>query len=101
MMSFILLILAIENLADMLTGLEHLEWARKLLDKVPFFGNIGRCKYCQSFWLIGLTLCVAVPQWLVMWFGIHRIVTLVSEFFDRYLNRAPLTIMNVGDISKP
>lgn len=103
MMHMILLVLAIENLADMLTNLEYLEWARKLMDKIPFFGKIARCKYCQSFWLVGLTLCpaIAIPQWAVMWLGLHRIVTLAAEFFDRYLNRAPITIMNVGDIGKP
>lgn len=102
MLSMILLVLAVDNVSDMLTNLDLLEWARNILDKVPFFGKIGRCKYCQSFWLLGIAMCpwIAVPSWAIFWLAMHRIVQFVGEFYDRYLNRAPLTIMSITDVSK-
>lgn len=101
MIYWMLLALAVENAADMLTGLDLFEPGRVWFENsVPRFSKLARCKYCQTFWLFGLCVLLLPPFWLVAWFAGHRIIQLISEFYDRYLNRAPITICDVSKMTR-
>lgn len=91
MFEFILIIIAIENIADILTSVDLLDGARTWYKKAfPKLERLATCKYCQMFWLCLLFFCVWTPPTsLIMALAGHRLATLFSEFCERYLNRAP------------
>jgi len=92
MLYLIICVLAIENMADMLSSLDLLEPARVWFEtKFPKLWRLARCKYCQAFWLTGIVLLLPIPIFMLTWFAIHRAAIGISEFFDRFLN-APITI---------
>lgn len=91
MIEFVLVIIAVENIADILTTVELLErpraWYKKTFPKVE---RLATCKKCQMLWLSLLFFCFWMPPLsLVTALAAHRLGTLFSEFCDRYLNRAP------------
>ena len=94
MFEFILLALAIENLSDILVNVDiaWMEKTRAWFEKVPYIGKLARCRYCQMLWLAVLFCLVVPPVWMVMALALHRVGQLISEFYERYLNRAPLNI---------
>lgn len=108
---FVLLVLAIDNITDIVSTVDLLAPAREWFKaKFPKFGKIAECRYCQSLWLsaIATGFCpVAYPAlshyfgdtaviwligWLASWFATHRTIQFTREFMDRYLNRAPLNV---------
>ena len=91
MFEFVIAIIAIENIADILTGVDLLEtWRQRFETLLPKLGRLARCKYCQMFWLSLIFFCLCTPPACVLLaLAAHRISTLLSEFCDRYLNRAP------------
>lgn len=91
MLTFILTVLAIDNLADILTNVDLLEWLRLWIEKnFPKAGKIARCKYCQMFWLALACALFAPPAWLIYCLALHRVAQFSSELYDRYINRAPM-----------
>jgi len=91
MFELFLLVIAIENLADIFTNVEWLESARVWFEtNAGPFWKLARCKYCQMFWLSLICATVAVPAWIIMTLAIHRLAFIFSEFSDRYINGAPL-----------
>jgi len=119
MFELMIIVLAIENIADILTNhdlfISIREWFERIFKKigekmdfilrrVPFlkrllqragriFNKLTTCKYCQMFWLSLIFFCLWMPPSnLMLAFAAHRIATLVSEFYDRYLNRAPISV---------
>lgn len=90
MFEFFLLVLAIENMADICTYSDILEPVRIWIETTfPKIGKLVRCKYCKMFWFALLFSLVAAPSWLISCFALHRVAFLVSEFYERYINRAP------------
>lgn len=86
-----LMALAIENMADILTTNDLLEPYREFFANWPVIGKLSTCKYCQMFWLS--VLCFGFwmpPSWVFFILAVHRTSFLISEFYDRYVNRAPL-----------
>jgi hypothetical protein len=95
-----LTVLAVENLSHILTTVDLLEpircWLQARLGKL---GKLATCGYCQSFWLsiaaayflINDPLPFAV-KWIVVALAAHRAANFISEFMERYMNRAPLNI---------
>ena len=102
---FILSVFAINNITNILTTVDLLESSRiKFQTKFPKIGKLAVCCYCQSFWLSmivsGLMTVLAWPcpsipfyiGWVLTWFCMHRIIELVDQFYQRYLNQAPVTV---------
>jgi protein tyrosine phosphatase (PTP) superfamily phosphohydrolase (DUF442 family) len=61
--------------------------------------KLAECRYCQMFWmLLGLSVVINIygmPKWLgviVFLLAAHRIAQFFWEFFDRYMNRAPMEV---------
>lgn len=94
MFQFMLAVLAIENTADILSGVDLLQGARQWFSsEFPKIGKLATCKYCQMLWLSLMFFCVWMPPaCLLTALAAHRLATLASEFYDRYLNRAPLSV---------
>ena len=93
MLNLILLVLAIENLANILSTVDLLEPARTCFEtKFPKMGKLARCAYCQAFWIALLACTLGLPNWFVMTLAIHRLCVFLTEFSERYLGRAPLSI---------
>ena len=94
MIEYLLLILAIENLSDILVKVDLLQGCRDWFKKnFPKIGKLAECKYCQMFWMSLFCFCVAMPpSCLILALSAHRLATLVSEFYDRYMNQAPLNV---------
>jgi hypothetical protein len=96
----ILLPFAIENAADILATVDLLDGFREWFKfKFRKIGKVVECKYCLGFWLSGVAgvtlvafgFCAAI-QVAILWLGLHRVVTLLDEFTERYMNRAPLSV---------
>ena len=96
----VLTILAVENLSHILTTVDLLEpvrcWLQARLGKL---GKLAVCGYCQSFWLSILAAYFLINgplpfamEWIVVALAAHRAANFVSEFGERYMNRAPLSI---------
>jgi hypothetical protein len=104
---FFLLVLAVENLADMLTTLDIFDVPRKKFQaccvklRIPKAAKLAECKFCLSFWLCLAASFFAPPLWLVASLAAHRACQFLSEFAERYFNRWPTTvsatIQNVGE----
>lgn len=118
MLTLILTVLAVENLAEILLTKvslkECLAWFGKsypktaaffeelragFWDAFPTLKKMSECKYCLSWWIALFVsywiVCPPMPlmiQWPITALAIHRLITLLAEFFDRYLNRAPLSV---------
>jgi len=95
--------LAISDMVAILTEVDFLERPRAWLRlKSPrFLGKLATCVLCQSLWLAGLDILFGFPNWLVAWFALHKATLLVHEFSDRYLNRAPFAIFDMGKVQQP
>lgn len=92
LLDLFLLVLAVENAADILTGVDLLSGFRNWFTALfPRFGKIAICKYCQTFWLTPLFFFV-LPKWVWIWFAVHRLAILLAEFAERYLGRSPISI---------
>lgn len=104
---YILGVLAVENLATLLSTVDLLDRPRKWLNnKSPVAGKLASCRLCQSFWL-SLAFSLAYPMGpfvdffgerygaiagtLLVWLSAHGLAVMWAEFRDRYLNRAPDT----------
>jgi len=95
---FLLSVLAIDNLTNILTTVDLLEWPRiKFQLMFPRLGKLATCHYCQAFWLSGpaayfLLYGPAEFKIIVLWLALHRLVQLSTEFHERYLGRAPQSL---------
>lgn len=111
MLTLILTILAVENLAEIfITKIdlkECLAWFGGMFPRLaallgealawfwktfPVLKKLTGCKYCQMFWLAGLFLLLPMPLLVTTWLAIHRLAQLASEFFERYFSRAPISV---------
>lgn len=118
MFEFLMLALAAENIAEILTNTDPLElgylpqaraWCETNLGK---FGKLATCKYCQMFWLCLLFTTAVMPAWFIACFALHRVCQFFSEFYERWMNRAPTSVFlmqakadnsaaTLSDLTKP
>lgn len=96
---------AVERLAELGTTVDFLDDLRAWWDKsFPKYAKLSSCKFCQSFWASGvLSLVLAASGWpgivawpveiVVSWLSVWGGSLVVGEFMDRYLNRAPVSVM--------
>lgn len=85
--SMLLLLLALENVADMFLNLDIFGKVRDLLGKIPMLGGAFSCKFCMMFWMLAGALWLWMPPHMViLLFAGHRAAQVMSEFTDRYLN---------------
>jgi hypothetical protein len=117
MLTLILTVLAVENLAEIFVTKIDLqkcidwlllpswpnlanfcnEMRSGFWDAFPLLNKLAGCKFCEMFWLTGLFLLLPMPLLVTTWLAIHRLAQFLSEFLERYLNRAPLSVF----IQKP
>lgn len=113
---FILSIIAVENLADILTSV--LKFPQYVAQKIILRLHLGSppktenpedlgtglykltlCKYCQSWWLwiptAYFTVCDqnVIFQCVVIALAGHRLSSWFDEFTDRWFNRAPHAVV--------
>jgi len=107
--------LAIDNVTSILTSVDLLERPRLwFASKLPRLANLASCAFCQSWWLCfptGISVVyfpdARVVQAFIVAMVIHRVSQFLYEFFDRYLNRAPMNLFATvvkpgsGDEVKP
>lgn len=93
--------LAIDDLTNILTTVDLLEKPRLWFQLFfPRLRKIAVCAYCQSWWLCIPTSVVLVTfpglvavQIAIVAFAMHRMTQASSEFFERYMGRAPLNVV--------
>ncbi len=83
MLELFLLVLAVENLADILNNADPFEAARVWFEKLPIIGELARCKYCKIFWISLLFVTLPIPNWIIYTLAIHRLGFFLSEFNER------------------
>lgn len=87
---FVLLTIAVENLADIFVTVGFLEPYREWFENaVPSLAKVARCHYCQTFWLSGLAcvllMPICAPMVPVFWLAMHKCCQVVSAFSNWYL----------------
>jgi hypothetical protein len=96
--SFFMLVLAAENLADMLTTLDLFATPRRLFQegcsklRIPEMGKLAECRFCQVFWICLALLLLGLPSLPIACLAAHRACQFLSEFSERYFNRWPVTV---------
>ena len=99
---FLLSVLAVDNLSHILTSVDLFERFRKWVQDNFKFGKLAVCAYCQSFWLsipVAFWLISGdlplIAKWVIVALAMHRLANFVSEFGERYLNRAPINVFAI------
>lgn len=87
---FVLLTVAVENLADIFVTASFLEPYRELFEKwFPSFAKLARCHYCQTFWLSGVACMFFMPACPMMlpifWLAMHKCCQFISALSNWFL----------------
>lgn len=110
---FACLVVAINNLTSILTTVDLLEQPRLWLGlRLGRFAKIVQCKYCQSFWLSGLSTlfvtnisyAVSLNFWIgwgITWFALHRAIEIFDQWATKAINDAPINIYGTVNVVKP
>lgn len=97
---WIAIIIAIENITEIITTSAIFQKVRETLVNIPFIGDLIFCGYCFSVYpsILGAIIApgeitgLLIVDIIVKWFTLHRLSNIFHEFVSRYLQRLPFLI---------
>jgi hypothetical protein len=104
LLTLTLLALAVEHATDILVNAEPLKNYRIAFQTAfPALYVLAECRFCLSFWISGLTVLFfpglfgtdLVVDTVLTWLVLHKVSVLMIEATERFLGRAPMSVLMV------